>query len=116
MIGAPSPFDELAEQGPPPGFLEGLSGGAGAAPPPEEEPPLPEDDGEGGPVGLVRDMIALAQNYLDDQDDEEDNLEMAQVIARLQKLLAKEQKDANAAMGNNSGVRFLSRQTAARGY
>ena len=125
-----SPFPAAppaGEEGPPPGLLDSLLGGGGGEAPPdemmmggEEEEPIDDEalieggEGEegGDPVAILRGLVADAQHYLDVEMDDEDKAEAAKVIAILQKLLARNQKQADAATGTTDTHRFMRRQVA----
>lgn len=71
---------------------------------------MPDDtEAAGDPSSVIREMQDLARAYMDVEDDEEDRLEMEKVTTSLQKLLAKQQKDMEAATGTTQGARFLRR-------
>ena len=93
--GAPAPAGGL-----PPDMM-GMLGG-GAPPPPEEEAAPSVVDGEagGGEEALITAIDAI-QMAIDAEADQEDIQVMLQCQAKLQGILAKNQKDADAALGGN---------------
>jgi hypothetical protein len=95
--------------GPPPGLLEMLQGGGGA--PPEQAPePAPDQGGgspEDEPISILKQMIKLGQQYQAVEPDAEDKATMAKLLATLHTYLAKDQQDAEAALGGGSATRVL---------
>lgn len=84
---------------------------------------LPYDQGQGGPepggtgpqggsdpASALRALIQGARAYMEIEQDDEDLAVAAQVITLIQKLLAKNQKEADAAMGVTPASKFLRRQ------
>lgn len=100
--------------GDPGGGLAALFGGGGPAGP----PPGPEQQGpaEGGdtdnPVSILQRMIDDAKTYLDVEQDEEDKATMTKVLSQLQSYLAKEQKEAHAALGVSPAQKFMAKRSA----
>jgi hypothetical protein len=95
--GAPAPGPEAG--GLPPDLAAMLGGGA-----PEEEAAAPPSITDGAPgageESLVMALDAL-QDAIDAEADQEDIQVMLQCQAKLQGILAKNQKDADASMGGN---------------
>ncbi len=105
MGGAPAPAPGPADGGagglPP--DLAALLGGGGGDPGGQEEPGLPSiKDGThgGGQDALIAALDAL-QDAIDAEADQEDIQVMLQCQAKLQAILAKDQKAADSAMGGN---------------
>jgi len=96
--------------------IAALMGGGGGAPPmaPEEEGPPSIVEGEpgGGEDSLVIALDAL-QDAIDAEADQEDIQVMLQCQAKLQGVLAKNQKDADAAMGGKVTPGAMRKQASA---
>lgn len=93
----------LAGQGPP-----GMGGPPGIGGP--QGPPQPEQpQGPRSSVELIAAAIDLLRGYPEVEQDQEDLAVAAQVIAALQKLLAKQQREADTATGVGPAARFLRR-------
>ncbi len=94
--GGGAPPDAGPGPGGPPPDLAGLLGGGG--------PPQGPDQGGGDedPVAILGDMLALAQEYLGVEPDEEDKLLMQKVTTLLQQLRAKDQSDKDGALGGSN--------------
>jgi hypothetical protein len=94
--------------GPPPGLLAMLQGGGGA---PDAEGPSDQGGGGGGPedqpIDILKQMIKLGQKYQSVEPDAEDKATMAKLLATLHQYLAKDQQDAEAALGGGAGTRLL---------
>lgn len=91
---------DMSQGGPPPGF-------PGAGGPVDQGGGFPPDQGgspEDQPIDLLKQMIDLAKSYLDVEPDEEDKATMTKVLQLLQQYLAKDQADAQAAMGGNPTI------------
>lgn len=88
----------------------GAGGGSGPHPPTIQIPGDAEDSAEAKPIAILQKMIALAGQYLDVEPDAEDKATMAKVQATLHQYLAKEQSDADTALGNKSTARILRKQ------
>ncbi len=86
----------LAGQGPP------MQAPPGMGPPEPEQPPRSSAD-------LIAAAIDLLRGYPEVEQDQEDLAVAAQVIAALQKLLAKQQREADTATGVGPAARFLRR-------
>lgn len=63
----------------------------------------PEDE----PLALIKQMIDLAQQYIAAEPDAEDKATMAKLVATLHQYQAKDQKDAEAALGGGAATRAL---------
>lgn len=97
--GAPAP----EAGGLPPDIAALMGGGEALAPEaPEGEPPASIADGEpgGGEESLVTALDAL-QDAIDAEADQEDVQVMLQCQAKLQAILAKNQREQDASMGGN---------------
>jgi len=92
-----------APEGFPPGAIgaipEGILGPEG---PPEQG--LPQD-----PVEMLRLLIDGVKDYMDTERDEEDLVDAADILRKLQKLIAKQQKEQDQAMGVGPAQKFLRR-------
>ena len=107
MMGAPAPGGAPQGGGDPIAALMGAMGGGGAPPaggaPPEEAPGPSVTDGApgGGEDALVMAIDSL-QDAIDAEADQEDIQVMLQCQSKLQGILAKNQKDADGAMGGKA--------------
>lgn len=101
--------DEMRAAGTDPSQYGGPDPFGGGAPdqgaPPDQ---APTDD----PVSVLNRMIADAKTYLEVEQDEEDKATMTKVLSQLQSYLAKEQKEAHAALGISPAQKFVAKQTA----
>ncbi len=79
--------------------LAGLLHG-GPPPGPQQGPPQAGGGGEREALSILRQMIDLAQNYIQAEPDPEDKATMAKVAATLHQYLAKDQADTNKLLGN----------------
>lgn len=68
---------------------------------------------EAKPIELLKQMIELAQQYIGAEKDDIDKATMTKVLAQLQQYLAKDQQDAEKAMGVTPQARFLRKQNQA---
>lgn len=101
-------FPEGPPQGDPGPLLAMLGGGEPQGPPPEEQQQGgPEDE----PISLLKQMLQLAAQYLQVEPDEEDKATMAKVQATLQQYLAKDQADAQQALGGNPAISRIMRKS-----
>lgn len=94
----------MMEQQGPPSIRVQPPGGQGGS------PQGPQGQGGGAeqkPIEILRGMIELAQAYLQTEPDDIDKGTMAKVLAQLQAYLAKDQQDAEKAMGVTPQARFL---------
>lgn len=101
----------------------GMDPNAGPAMPPEMmqalmdqggdtgQDPTAEDSGGGSPednpIEILRQMIEMAQQYMQIEPDESDKGTMAKVLAQLQGYLAKDQADRDKLLGNPAAARVL---------
>lgn len=92
-----------------PGGPPGLGGPGG--PPPDQGPP----DQGGDPVDILQKMLDLYQQYMQVEPDEEDKAVAADCGAKIQKLLAKNQAQADAAMGTTPAHKFMRKANALAG-
>jgi hypothetical protein len=87
--------------------IAALLGGGGGAAPPEEAPAAPGGvtDGEpgGGEDALIQ-CIDLLQVAIDSEADQEDVQILLQCQTKLQGILAKNQKEADAALGGKASA------------
>lgn len=99
MIGAGAP---AGGGGMPPDLSQLMGGGAAPAPTPGDQPGASVRDGShgGGQDALVNAIDSL-QDAIDNEADQEDIQVMLQCQAKLQAILAKDQKAADSAMGGN---------------
>jgi hypothetical protein len=104
MAGAP-PADPAAG-GMPPDLMAMLGGGAPAGPPMEEGAPVGGPSITDGAPGGGEDALVLAldalQDAIDNEADQEDIQIMLQCQAKLQQILAKNQAEADKAMGGGA--------------
>lgn len=63
----------------------------------------PEDE----PISILQQMLQLAQQYQGVEPDEQDKAVVAQLMAGIQKLLAKDQADRDKMLGNPTLARAL---------
>jgi hypothetical protein len=115
----PYPDEEPTADGIPPELLAMLTGGAGGEPE-LDDAALDEQFGIGGeeeeaeespgsPADALRDVLGGLQGYMDIEQDDEDLAVAAKVLAQLQSLLAKQQKERDAALGVGPAQRVLRR-------
>jgi hypothetical protein len=110
------PMADAGGGGIPPELLAMLTGGAGGEPEPDDAA-LDEQFGIGGeeeespgsPADALRDVLGGLQGYMDVEQDDEDLAVAAKVFAQLQSLLAKQQKERDAALGVGPAQRLLRR-------
>lgn len=105
----PVPQSGPPQGGPPPALLAMLAAhGAGGAPgAPAGPPPQQQEDDEHEPIRILQQMIQLGQTYQRVEPDAEDKATMAKVLATLHAYLAKDQQDAEAALGGGGATRVL---------
>lgn len=116
MTGAPLPYpDEQAQAGPPPDLLAMLGGGMAppmgdpmAGGPPPGPPPGPEPPSD--PAGILKQMLDLSKAYMDVEQDDEDKAAIASILSKIQTLFAKQQREADAALGVSGPQKFMRRQ------
>jgi len=99
MPGAPTAPPPAGSGGGLPPDLAALLGGGGA-PAPEAPPSIADGQHGGGQAALIDALDAL-QDAIDAEADQEDIQIMLQCQAKLQAILAKDQKAADSAMGGN---------------
>lgn len=87
------------QAGPPPGLLAMLQGGGT----PQDAPASDERE----PIAILKQMIELAQRYMQVEPDAEDKATMAKLHATLQQYMAKDQADAEAALGGGPATRLM---------
>lgn len=91
------------------------AGGAPGTPQPGPQPqpqgqPQPEtSDDERQPIQILQQMIALGNQFIQVEPDAEDKATMAKLLATLHQYLAKEQQDAEGALGGGPATRILRR-------
>jgi len=93
--------------GPPPALLALLAAHAAAnrgVPP--DVPGQPDSD-EHEPIRILQQMIALGERYQRVEPDAEDKATMAKVLLTLHQYLAKDQQDAEGALGGGPATRVL---------
>ena len=103
--------------GPPPELMALLAGGGGpggpGGPPPGAgpggPPPSPGGGGERQAVQFLRQAIDALQQYIGVEPDDIDTQAAMKVMAGLQQILAKDQKDMESAVGITPQVRFMQR-------
>lgn len=97
----------------PPALLAVLAAhqqGAAAGPPPAPQQDTPGGEGdEREPIALLQQMIQLGNRFIAAEPDAEDKATMAKLLATLHQYLAKEQQDAEAALGGGAPTRLLRR-------
>lgn len=83
----------------------------GAAPGGAPTPPTDQGGGEDErePIAILQQMIQLGTKYIQVEPDAEDKATMAKLLATLHQYLAKEQQDAEAALGGGAPTRLLRR-------
>lgn len=119
--------------GGPGGPALGPGGPSGPDAPPDGMPPSitvgggpggdTPDGGAGGPGGnseqqalaLLRRMIDLATQYIQVEPDPEDRATMSKLLATLHDYEAKDQKEADAAMGTGPAQKFMRRTVRSSG-
>lgn len=115
--GAPPPGPPMG--GPPPELLAMLAGAQGAPPgaAPGGPPPMPEGPQFKDPAEALRDLFQLVQShpYLQMESDDADLAQLQKILSSMQDLLAKNQKQAESAMGVGPAQKFLMKQTAGQG-
>lgn len=102
-------------EGPFPGDIMAALGGGGA--PPEEAggAPLPSEGAPGGGGEALEQVIALLDDAIMAEADQEDQNVMRQCSAKLQAILAKNQKEDDAALGGTVSPRAIRRQASGGG-
>jgi hypothetical protein len=111
-------MSQMMPQGaPPPGLLAMLAAhggapGAGGPPPPDQDNDAAQDQAAGPgaeqePIAILKQMITLGQKYQAVEPDAEDKATMAKLLATLHQYLAKDQSDAEAALGGGAATRVM---------
>lgn len=107
-----------------PAALAGALGGLGGEPGEPAEAPeaveeAPEESITSAPKGdhldFLREAIGSLQEYMKAEQDDEDLALATKLVAQAQTLLAKNQKEADGALGIGPGEKFLRKQTALGG-
>lgn len=88
--------------GPPPGLLALLQS---QGQPQQQAPQQGSDERE--PIAILKQMIQLATRYIQVEPDAEDKATMAKLSATLHQYLAKEQSDAEGALGGGPATRLM---------
>jgi hypothetical protein len=87
-----------------------------SADPSQDPANVPSQDGSGGaesqPLDYIKQMLDLAKKYLDVEPDEQDKASMADLLLRLQKILAKDQSDADAALSGKVSPGLMRKVTS----
>jgi hypothetical protein len=81
-------------------------GGPGFGGPPPDVPGQPDSD-EQAPIAILKQMITLGAKYIAVENDAADKATMAKLVATLHQYLAKDQQDAEAALGGGAATRAL---------
>lgn len=87
-------------------------GGARGTPGPPQPQAQPQDDpsdAERQPIAILKQMIDLGNQFVQIEPDAADKATMAKLLATLHQYLAKEQSDAEAALGGGPATRLLRR-------
>jgi hypothetical protein len=87
--------------------------GGGGAPPGAEGPPLPSDGVPGGGQDPLEQAIALLDEAIAAEADQEDQQIMRTCSAKLQQVLAKNQADQDAGLGGQVSPRAMRKQAGA---
>lgn len=111
--------DPAAAQGPMPpdigAMLDGLGGGMPAPEEGQEAPPGPSDGSPGGGADELEQAIALIDQAIQKDSDQEDQQVMRKCVAQLQAILAKDQADADAALGGKVSPKAIRKQAGSVG-
>ena len=109
MTGAPLPYPDQGQMaGTPPellAMLGGMAPGSPMGPPPEGAPPETSD-----PSSILRQMLDLSKTYMDAEQDDEDKAAIASIMAKIQTLFAKQQREQDQALGVSGPQKFMRRQ------
>lgn len=81
----------------------------GPAPQPQGQPQPEASDDERQPIAILKQMIDLGNQFVQVEPDAADKATMAKLLATLHQYLAKEQSDAEAALGGGPATRLLRR-------
>ena len=98
-------MSQMMQQGPPPGLMALLQGQGAGTPGAAETPENPSDDREA--LAILKQMIQLASRYIQVEPDAADKATMAKVQATLHQYLAREQSDAEQALGGGPATRLM---------
>jgi len=71
---------------------------------PSQPPQGPPSGGERESLSILRQMIDLAQQYIQAEPDAEDKATMAKLAATLHQYFAKDQQDTHKLLGNQSAL------------
>lgn len=71
-------------------------------PPPGPPTDQPDQAGTGDPLEILQSMVDAAQQYIGVEPDHEDKAVMTKILALVQGLFAKDQKDRDQAMGGGN--------------
>jgi len=95
----------------PPELMAAIGGASGAPAGPAGPPPGPDPSDQPGSDNLksLQDAISAAQAYVDGEDDEIHKQTALQCIAKLQSILAEEQKGADDLLQGKPNPRALRR-------
>lgn len=99
--GSPLPLDAFIGQG---GFPSPGMGSPGRDPGAESGGEMPSD-----PTEILRQAIEMVKEYLNTEKDDEDLAAASKVIAALQSILAKQQKETDAAVGITPQSKYMRR-------
>lgn len=99
------------------GGLEALLGGGGGAPPMPPGggggAPAPPQEGGGDVTTMLQDMLALAGEYLAQEETETNKLTMQKVTTMIQQILAEEEKELQGAMQGKMSPALLQKSYGA---
>ena len=96
-----------------PDIMAMLGGGGGAPPAPAPAPAdAPASGGSGDNVDFLRQAIDAAKQYADGEDDEVHVQTALQCIAKLQSILAEEQKSQDGLLQGKADPRAMRRATS----
>jgi hypothetical protein len=99
----------------PPDMAALMGGGGGAPAPAAAAPPAPTDGSHGGGQDNLEQAIALLDQAIADEADQEDQQVMRQCSAKLQQILAKNQSEADAGLSGTVSPKALRKQVGAGG-
>lgn len=81
----------------------------GGAPPFQPGAPAQDSPNERVPIQILKQMIALSQQYIHAEPDAQDKATMAQIAAKLHSYLAKDQADTQQVLGSPAAARVIGR-------
>lgn len=92
-----------------------LLGGGGGAAAPASPPPSAEPSSEGGGdvTTMLQDMLALAGEYLSQEETETNKLTMQKVTTMIQQILAEEEKELQGALQGKMSPSLLQKSYGA---